>query len=455
MTALLYYPNNRTDNTYTLPDSVTDISKASFSSAKNLKHIIFNSEVTMVFDAYGLNSRHFLNGTLERFTVPTNNKTFCDIDGVLFSKDKKILIAYPEKRAGETYQIPVGTERLYYYSLTVSNSENFNLKYVLFPESVKNIENCTGFYIGSDDAVPYESLVFFGKKGSIVETYAKVNRIQFAIYNPTQKTTLLLTASDLSLIPASTAQIESLLAFSDVTQTVTWQSSNSSIVTTNQQGTLSAKKIGSAVISATTKSGLKATCKITVKLPAPSDIRIVKGSSSGADLTWKKVPGAVSYTIYRLANYDYTITNSDSPYHKLATTAKCSYTDKNVKEASEYNYAIIANHAMPIYRSEYSAPCYLYIPYNVKAVTITQGKNGALLSWNTDDYSFGIIIYRAISKNGKYTKVYDQISDNVCFTDTDVEAGITYYYKIRSYYAYDEVKIYTGYTKPVSIEVKK
>ncbi len=454
MTVLLYYPYNRKESTYTLPDSVTDISKADFSGAKNLEHIIFNTKVTMEFDPYGLNSRHFLNSTLERFTVPTDNKTFCDIDGVLFSKDKKILIAYPNERAGETYLIPVGTERLYYYSLSTGNTNNFNLKYVLFPESVKTIDNCTGYYIGSDDAVPYKDLVFFGKKGSVAETYAKANRMQFANYNPTQKETLLLTASELSLVPAATIQIESLLVSSDKTQSISWKSSNSSVVTVNQKGKLSAKKIGSAVISVTTKSGLKATCKITVKLPAPSDISIVKGSSSGVDLTWKKVAGATSYTIYRLANYGYTVNNPDIPYSKLATTTKLSYTDKNVKEATEYNYSIIANHAKPSYRSEYSDPCYLYVPYNVKAVKVTQEKDGALLSWNTDDYSFGIIIYRATSKNGKYNKLYDQISDNASFMDTSVKTGSTYYYKIRSYNAYDDVKIYTGYTNPVSIKIK-
>ena len=454
MTALLYYPYNRKESTYTLPDGVTDISKADFSGAKNLKHIIFNTMVTMEFDAYGLNSRHFLNGTLERFTVPADNKTFCDIDGVLFSKDMKILIAYPEKRAGEMYRIPAGTERLYYYSLSTGNKKAFNLKYVMFPESVKSIDNCTGYYIGSDDAVPYESLIFFGKKGSVSETYTKANRMQFANYNPTKKETLLLTASELSLVPGASAQLESLLVSSDVSQSISWQSGNSSVVKTDQQGKLSAKKIGSAVISVTTKSGLKATCKITVKLPAPSDIRIVKGSPSGVELTWKKVPGATSYTIYRLTNDGYTVINPDTPYRKLATTTKLSYTDKNIKEATGYHYAIIANHAKASYRSEYSDPYYLYVPYNVKSVKVMQGKKGALLSWDTDDYSLGIIIYRATSKNGKYTKLYDRISDNASFTDTSVKTGSTYYYKIQSYYAYDDVKIHTGYTNPVSIKIK-
>ena len=41
-----------------------------------------------------------------------NNTKYCDIDGVLFSKDKKQLLCYPSEKNGESYTIPSGTENV-------------------------------------------------------------------------------------------------------------------------------------------------------------------------------------------------------------------------------------------------------------------------------------------------------------------------------------------------------
>ena len=47
-----------------------------------------------------------------------------------------------------------------------------------------------------------------------------------------------------------------------------WKSSKSSVVKVDANGKVTAKKAGTATITATTKNGLKATCKITVTDPA-------------------------------------------------------------------------------------------------------------------------------------------------------------------------------------------
>lgn len=43
--------------------------------------------------------------SLEKIKVNENNKTYCDVDGVLFSKDKKTLLIYPPRRKGN-YSVP-------------------------------------------------------------------------------------------------------------------------------------------------------------------------------------------------------------------------------------------------------------------------------------------------------------------------------------------------------------
>lgn len=445
MTALLCYPYNRSEEEYTIPDSVTDISKADFSGAKSLKHIIFNTKVTMEYTPSWLDTRNFLNGTLENITVPDGNETFCDIDGVLYSKDKKILIVYPEKKKGKIYKIPEGTARLYEYSFSTYRT-NMELKYVLFPDSIRKINDCVGYYMSEDDNAANESFIFFGKKGSVVETYAMTYGMHFSKCNPSKDgEQLLLTVSNLSLTPKAATQIDSILVSSDSPQTVFWKSSDPSIVSIDQLGNISAKKIGTVVIYATTKTGLKATCNITVKLSAPTGIKSLIASASGIKLTWNKVSGATSYTIYRLVK--------EGQYKKIGSTTKLDFTDNKVKEAVEYDYRIISNHTNPSYSSEYSDSLHLYIPCNVTNVTIIQGLSGVEINWNTDDYSYGVLIYRATSQNGKYTKIYDKVCDFSSFTDTNVISGTTYYYKVQAYCYYNE-KAYSRCTNPISIKIK-
>ena len=48
---------------------------------------------------------------LQRFVVSPNNKKYCAVDGVLYSKDKKALLAYPNAK-GPKYKVPNGVEEI-------------------------------------------------------------------------------------------------------------------------------------------------------------------------------------------------------------------------------------------------------------------------------------------------------------------------------------------------------
>ena len=67
-----------------MPASITSIGEEAFSQCKLLQDIV----------------------------VDSNNKYYCDIDGVLFSKDRKKLIYYPINRAGEYYEVPEGVTEI-------------------------------------------------------------------------------------------------------------------------------------------------------------------------------------------------------------------------------------------------------------------------------------------------------------------------------------------------------
>lgn len=102
----------RQPNTYTetvkLPASIEEIAKDSFDFFYALKSI----------------------------KVSIFNKHFKSVDGVLYSKDGKILIRYPVDKDGESFSIPNGVEVIAYNAFC----DNANLKTVNIPSSVTVIE---------------------------------------------------------------------------------------------------------------------------------------------------------------------------------------------------------------------------------------------------------------------------------------------------------------------------
>ena len=99
------YPAGKTE-TYTIPESVTTIRDGAFSHCDSL----------------------------ESFLVNSKNKSFVSDGGVLFTKDKKELVAYPNGKAGEEYTVPnnVGTISAYAFA-------GSPLKKVTLPSSVRTI----------------------------------------------------------------------------------------------------------------------------------------------------------------------------------------------------------------------------------------------------------------------------------------------------------------------------
>lgn len=74
-------------------------------------------------------------GKLEQFQVASQNPCFQDIDGVLFSKDGKKLIAYPPAKRENIYNIPEGTEAI------VAGAFQLNqyIEKIFLPDSVTEI----------------------------------------------------------------------------------------------------------------------------------------------------------------------------------------------------------------------------------------------------------------------------------------------------------------------------
>ncbi len=112
-----------------LPDSLEEIDDYAFSLCTNLRELTIPKNVSKIGTNIVLKNRY-----MERIGVSEENKSYCEVDGVLFNSKKTHLLAYPGNKADKTYTIPDG--------VTDIRSEAFSstlLEEVIIPESVEYI----------------------------------------------------------------------------------------------------------------------------------------------------------------------------------------------------------------------------------------------------------------------------------------------------------------------------
>lgn len=125
---LICYPNGK-EGEYEIPEGVTTIEWNAFECCDSLTSIMIPDSVIDVGD-----SPFYACSNLAEIKVSDKNKKYTSEEGVLFNKDKTILIRFPAKKGGE-YKIPKGVmfigERAF---MQCSNLIN-----VTIPEGVKSI----------------------------------------------------------------------------------------------------------------------------------------------------------------------------------------------------------------------------------------------------------------------------------------------------------------------------
>lgn len=78
----------------------------------------------------------FYDCTIDAYEVPEDHPLYQAIDGVLFSKDGKTLLAYPGGRTDEHYDVPAGVEHIWPYAFGTDY-----LKTISLPIGLKTIGN--------------------------------------------------------------------------------------------------------------------------------------------------------------------------------------------------------------------------------------------------------------------------------------------------------------------------
>ena len=114
----------------TIPGSVTTIGDFAFSSCDSLKSVILSDGVTSIGD-----SAFVYCTSLESIAVDKNNEFYSSVDGVLFNKNKTMLIRYPAGDERSSYSIPDSVttieDHAFYYCTSLTS--------ITIPDSVIGI----------------------------------------------------------------------------------------------------------------------------------------------------------------------------------------------------------------------------------------------------------------------------------------------------------------------------
>ena len=305
-----------------IPESVTDIEAQAFADCSSLENVkiplsVINignyafsgcdsiTSITVPKNVSNMGDYVFSScDNLTDIEVEINNTAYMSENGVLYNKDKTVLITYPKGKREDKFIIPEGVTRIESGAFSACK----DLKNITIPSGVITIGwwafgNCTGLtnvilpegvtkietwaftgcrnltnitipasVISIDDAFIYcNNLVIKCEPDSYAEEYAKKHSIK---YNNGLQMDQTITASDITKTIGDAAF--HLNASSDGDGILTYESDNTSIATVNTSGMVTLTGVGTAHIKITasatdTYKAAEKTISLTVKEKVMSD----------------------------------------------------------------------------------------------------------------------------------------------------------------------------------------
>ena len=256
---------------------------------------------------------------------------------------------------------------------------------------------------------------------------------------------------------------------------IEWVSKNPKIATVNADGVVTGVSVGTTTIRATTVETSGVYVDITIKVtnngsditPIPTvtpvtpdptmapiknletpKMMTVIGNHNVITFKWNLVSDADGYQVYRKVN--------SGKWKAVKTTKETAYKDKDTKAGYKYSYTVKAYKFIDGKK--------VYSGYNKKGlsgklnttVSLKTNNNTVSVSWKKTNGASGYYIYRATSKNGKYSKIKTITSGKTLkYTDKKVKLGKTYYYKVIPFKKISGKSVKSASSEIKSIVLKK
>ncbi len=141
LSVLFCYPIYKEETHFDIPKTVTRIADRAFDQNVFLKTVSIPASVAEVGESI---FREF--PYMEEYTVDEKCPALASVDGVLYSKDMKILYDYPRCKAADTFTVPAEVEAISGSCFSLCE----NLKKLYVPGTVKTVERNAFFIAGGE-----------------------------------------------------------------------------------------------------------------------------------------------------------------------------------------------------------------------------------------------------------------------------------------------------------------
>jgi len=422
----------------TIPSSVTSIGTFAFCDCTSMTSMTIPESVTSIGDYAFSYSGMAVN-------VVSGNKNYCSEDGVLYNKQKTVLL-YGGACKG-TFKIPNSVTSIGVAAFTGGET----LTSVAIPDSVTSIGDdaffCSGTAVNvasenknysSENGVLYNKqktvLIYGGSYRGTFKIPNSVTSIGESAFFGCDSLTSVMIPNGVTSIGDSAFRVCTNLSSVTIPKSVTnigwdafWYCPR--LTDVYYKGTASewAKiTIGSGNTGLTNATFHYA---VFAEVPAAPTVKIGNSASSGKPmLTWNAVEGATSYRIYRS-------TSKGSGYSLLGTTTATSYTNTGAKAGTTYYYRVKAcnDAGLSPYSNIVSGQVKSVAP-KLSAPVVKIGHSATsgkpMLTWNAVSGATSYKVYRATSQKGTYSLLGTVTATS--YTNTGAKAGTTYWYKVKA-----------------------
>lgn len=159
----------------------------------------------------------------------------------------------------------------------------------------------------------------------------------------------------------------------------------------------------------------------------------ITSKDTSANFSWTKMSGVTGYRIYRATS----INGTYKQVKVIKGANNLKYTNSGLKKYRKYYYKIRAYYTYKgkNYYSTYSSIVTREALQKVSISGVSYNTKGYnTVKWKKVKNAKGYYIYRALSKNGKYSKIKTITSNKkLSYNDKKVSVGTRYYYKVMAY----------------------
>ena len=174
------------------------------------------------------------------------------------------------------------------------------------------------------------------------------------------------------------------------------------------------------------------------------ELSVAPKSGVTISLNWSAVSGAKSYEIQHSTDgINYSVLKS-------AGANQLSSSHTGLAAGSLHYYVVLAKdqNGNELSRSSVKATCALATPTINSSIFEDDSK--IVLNWSKASGADRYNVYRSLSPDGPYTYL-QSVQHAESYTDTTIEYGETYYYKVRAYKKFDGQAYYSGWSGYVSV----